>query len=39
MVVTLDAMHTEEMTRMQEEGFSSQLAKLDSRFGSAAQGR
>lgn len=37
MVVTLDAMHTEEMSRMQEQGFTSQLTKLDSRFGSAAQ--
>ena len=36
MVVTLDAMHTPEMTRMQEQGFTSQLTKLDSRFGSAA---
>jgi len=34
MVVTLDAMHSPEMTRMQEEGFTSQLGKLDSRFGS-----
>lgn len=32
MIVTLDAMHTEEMTRMQTEGFTSQLTKLDSRF-------
>ena len=38
MVVTLDAMHSEGMTRMQEQGFTSQLTKLDSRFGSAAQG-
>jgi uncharacterized protein YndB with AHSA1/START domain len=38
MVVTLDAMHTEEMTRMQEQGFTSQLSKLDARFGSAAHG-
>ncbi len=38
MVVTLDAMHSQEMTRMQKEGFSSQLTKLDSRFGSTAQG-
>jgi uncharacterized protein YndB with AHSA1/START domain len=35
MVVTLDAMHTDEVTRMQEQGFNSQLTKLDSRFGSA----
>lgn len=33
MVVTLDAMHSAEMSRMQEEGFTSQLTKLDSRFG------
>jgi uncharacterized protein YndB with AHSA1/START domain len=33
MVVTLDAMHNDEFTKMQEEGFSSQLAKLDKRFG------
>jgi uncharacterized protein YndB with AHSA1/START domain len=39
MVVTLDAMHTEEMTRMQEEGFTSQLTKLDSRFDSITQRR
>ena len=38
MVVTLDAMHTEEVSRMQEQGFTSQLTKLDSRFGTAAQG-
>lgn len=35
MVVKLDAMHTEEVTRMQEEGFTSQLTKLDSRFGNS----
>jgi uncharacterized protein YndB with AHSA1/START domain len=35
MVVTLDAMHTEEVTQMQKEGFTSQLTKLDARFGSA----
>lgn len=33
MVVTLDAMHSEETTRMQEEGFTSQLTKLDARYG------
>ncbi|QSQ11387.1 SRPBCC family protein [Myxococcus landrumensis] len=33
MVVTMDPMHTPEFTRMQEEGFTSQLTKLDSRFG------
>jgi len=32
MIVTLDAMHTDEMTRLQEQGFTSQLTKLDSRF-------
>jgi uncharacterized protein YndB with AHSA1/START domain len=33
MVVTLDGMHSEEFTRMQKEGFTSQLTKLDTRFG------
>lgn len=33
MVVTLDALHSDEMTRMQEQGFKSQLTKLDGRFG------
>ena len=33
MVVTLDTMHDEATTRMQEEGFTSQLTKLDARFG------
>ena len=32
MSVTLDAMHSEAMTRMQEQGFTSQLSKLDARF-------
>ncbi|NOJ82371.1 SRPBCC family protein [Myxococcus xanthus] len=32
MVVMLDAMHSEEFTKMQQEGFTSQLTKLDSRF-------
>ncbi len=32
MVVTLDAMHSDEFTRMQKEGFTSQLTKLDKRF-------
>jgi uncharacterized protein YndB with AHSA1/START domain len=32
MVVTLDAMHSDEFTRMQKEGFTSQLTKLDERF-------
>lgn len=33
MVVTLDAMHSDEFTGMQKEGFTSQLTKLDARFG------
>lgn len=33
MVVTLDPMHSEEFTKMQEQGFTSQLTKLDARFG------
>ena len=32
MVVTLDAMHSDEFTKMQRDGFTSQLTKLDSRF-------
>ena len=32
MVVTLDPMHNEEFTKMQTEGFSSQLSKLDKRY-------
>jgi uncharacterized protein YndB with AHSA1/START domain len=32
MVVTLDGMHSEEFTKMQKEGFTSQLTKLDARF-------
>ena len=36
MVVTLDAMHSDEFSKMQEEGFTSQLTKLDARFGSTA---
>lgn len=36
MVVTLDPMHTDEVTKMQLEGFTSQLTKLDTRFGSQA---
>lgn len=32
MVVTTDAMHSEEFTKMQTEGFTSQLTKLDQRF-------
>ena len=33
MVVTLDPMHDEELTRMSTMGFTSQLTKLDRRFG------
>jgi hypothetical protein len=33
MVVTLDPMHDEEFTKMQTMGFTSQLTKLDKRFG------
>lgn len=33
MKVTLDAMHDETMSKMQLEGFTSQLEKLDTRFG------
>ena len=32
MVVTLDAMHNDQFTQMQKEGFTSQLTKLDARF-------
>lgn len=32
MTVTLEGMHNEEFTKMQLEGFSSQLTKLDKRF-------
>jgi uncharacterized protein YndB with AHSA1/START domain len=32
MVVTLHGMHTDEFTKMQKEGFTSQLTKLDQRF-------
>lgn len=35
MVVTLDAMHDEETTKMQKEGFTSQLTKLDARLAAA----
>jgi len=35
MVVHLSAMHNAEMTRMQLEGFTSQIGKLDKRFGAA----
>jgi uncharacterized protein YndB with AHSA1/START domain len=33
MVVTLEPMHEEEFTKMSMEGFTSQLTKLDKRFG------
>lgn len=33
MVVTIDPMHSEEFTRMTQAGFTSQLSKLDGRFG------
>lgn len=33
MVVTLSAMHSPQFTEMQKEGFTSQLRKLDRRFG------
>ncbi len=36
MVVTLDAMHSDAFSKMQEEGFTSQLTKLDARFGGTA---
>lgn len=32
MLITLDAMHSEEFTGMQTQGFESQLTKLDERF-------
>ncbi len=32
MVVTLDAMHSDQFTKMQRDGFTSQLTKLDKRF-------
>jgi uncharacterized protein YndB with AHSA1/START domain len=35
MVVQLSAMHNVETTRMQLEGFTSQIGKLDKRFGAA----
>lgn len=33
MIVTLDPMHSDEFTQMQKEGFTSQLSKLDKRYG------
>jgi uncharacterized protein YndB with AHSA1/START domain len=35
MVVTLSKMHDDTFTRMQREGFESQVSKLDARFGGA----
>jgi uncharacterized protein YndB with AHSA1/START domain len=35
MVVTLDALHSEAFSNMQLEGFTSQLRKLEGRFGAA----
>lgn len=32
MIVTLDPMHSEDFSKMQREGFTSQLGKLDARF-------
>lgn len=32
MVVTLDTLHSDEFTKMQKDGFTSQLTKLDARF-------
>lgn len=37
MVVTLDPMHSDEFTKMQEQGFTSQLTKLDTRFGASTR--
>ncbi|MFM2418841.1 MAG: hypothetical protein RL385_3564 [Pseudomonadota bacterium] len=33
MVVTLDPMHSDDFSNMQKQGFTSQLTKLDARFG------
>lgn len=35
MIVTLDPMHSEEITRMSQQGFTSQLTKLDQRYGAS----
>jgi hypothetical protein len=35
MVVTLHPLHDEEFSNMQVQGFTSQLTKLDKRFGSS----
>ena len=37
MVVTLDPMHDEEFSKMQTMGFTSQLSKLDRRYGGEKQ--
>ena len=37
MVVTLDPMHNEQFTKMQSDGFTSQLSKLDKRYGAEKQ--
>lgn len=39
MVVTLEPMHDEQFTRMSEMGFTSQLTKLDERFGERPVGQ
>jgi uncharacterized protein YndB with AHSA1/START domain len=39
MVITLDTVDNDEFTRMQKEGFASQLTKLDNRFDVAADRR
>lgn len=39
MVITLDTTDNDEFTRMQKEGFTSQLTKLDNRFAPAADER
>ena len=36
MVVALDPMHSDDFSKMQQQGFTSQLTKLDARFGKAA---
>jgi uncharacterized protein YndB with AHSA1/START domain len=36
MIVTLDPMHSEQFSKMQVDGFTSQLGKLDARFGWSA---
>jgi len=33
MIVTLEPMHDDEFTKMSTEGFTSQLSKLEARFG------